>query len=113
MNVAAASSHRHPNEVDCKRIEKMLCGRARYKYVSPFVVQEFAAYVVRSPCCSRTVDPQGGEIDIARIEYLHDGLWLLCKRDDAVQRWHTHSRHRNLKALMAYLVWDPGREFWR
>lgn len=113
MSRAGASMLQSPADVVCRRIEKMLSSRARYKYVSPFVVRELRAYVVRSPCCSRTVDTHGGEIDIARIECLQEGLWILFKRDDAGQRWCTHSQHPNLSALMAHLVGDPEREFWR
>ena len=59
----------HPNEVDRKRISKTLAERDRYKYVAPSVLPDVDGYLVRSPCCSRNVDPDGGEIDIARIEY--------------------------------------------
>lgn len=113
MNFASASLQKHPNDVDCKRIEKLLSGRARYKYVNPIVVQDVQAYVVRSPCCSRTVDSHGGEIDIARIEYQQEGLWKLYRMDDAVRCWCMHSEYGNLSALMTLLVFDPNREFWR
>ena len=39
----------HPNEVDRKRIEKMLAERERYKYVAPKVLPDVEGYLVRSP----------------------------------------------------------------
>jgi hypothetical protein len=103
----------HPNEVDRKRIEKMLAGRERYKYVAPRVIPDVDGYLVRSPCCSRTVDPEGGEIDIARIEYQEGGFWRLYRKDDASQRWYAHSEYLGMPSLLARLIADPKREFWR
>lgn len=103
----------HPNEVDCKRIEKVLAERDRYKYVLPKVVPDVEGYVVRSPCCSRTVDPEGGEIDIARIEYQSGDFWRLYRKDDEKNCWRAHSEYLDLSSLLARLVADPKREFWR
>lgn len=103
----------HPNEVDCKRIAKTLAARERYKYVAPTVLPVEEGYLVRSPCCSRTVDPEGGEIDIARIEYQSGDFWRLYQKDDEKQRWRAHSEYLSLTALLARLIADPKREFWR
>lgn len=103
----------HPNEVDRKRIAKWLNHRERYKYVVPAVLPVTNGYLVRSPCCSRTVDPQGGEIDIARIEYLDNGQWQLSCKDDDQQKWLAHTTFENLPALLSMLVADEKREFWR
>lgn len=103
----------HPNEVDRKRIEKNLAERERYKYVAPMVLPFEDGYLIRSPCCSRTVDPEGGVIDVARIEYQEGGFWRLYRMDDEKQRWMAHSEYLNLNALLARLTADPKREFWR
>ena len=103
----------HPNEVDQKRIEKTLSERERYKYVAPTVLPVAGGYLVRSPCCSRTVDPAGGEIDIALIEYQSDHFWRLHHKDDSHQRWRPHSEYLSLPALLARLIADPKKEFWR
>jgi hypothetical protein len=103
----------HPNEVDCRRIERNLIERTRYKYVVPKVLPDVEGYIIRSPCCSRTVDPTGGEIDIARIEFQEEGFWRLYRKDDEKQRWIAHSEYLNLNALLARLTADPKREFWR
>lgn len=103
----------HPNEVDRKRIEKTLAERERYKYVAPSVLPDEDGYLVRSPCCSRTVDPDGGDIDIARIEYQSGGFWRLYQKDDANLRWRAHSEYLSLPVLLARLIADPKREFWR
>jgi len=103
----------HPNEVDRKRISKTLAERDRYKYVAPSVLPDVDGYLIRSPCCSRNVDPKGGEIDIARIEYQEGGFWRLYKKDDAKQRWRAHSEYHNLPSLLGRLIADPKKEFWR
>jgi hypothetical protein len=108
-----ATSCPHPNEVDRKRIEKTLSERERYKYVAPSVLPDVDGYLVRSPCCSRNVDPDGGEIDIARIEYQEGGFWRLYQKDDAQKRWRAHSEYLSLLALLALLMADPKKVFWR
>jgi hypothetical protein len=111
--LSASSLCPHPNEVDRLRIEKFLGERERYKYVSPKILPVEEGYLVRSPCCSRTVDPQGGEIDIAKIEYQSGDFWRLYRKDDDRQCWCAHSEFHNLATLLALLVADPKREFWR
>lgn len=103
----------HPNDVDRRRIEKFLQARERYKYVSPKVFPATEGYIVRSPCCSRTVDPDGGEIDIAWLEYQSGDFWRLYRKDDEKNCWRAHSEYLNLTSLLARLVADPKREFWR
>jgi hypothetical protein len=103
----------HPNEVDRKRIAKNLAARERYKYVAPMVLDAEDGYVIRSPCCSRTVDPEGGIIDVARLEYQEGGFWRLYRMDDEKQRWMAHSEYLSLNALLARLTADTKREFWR
>lgn len=107
------TTYPHPNDVDRKRIEKTLAERERYKYVAPRVLPDIDGYLVRSPCCSRTVDPQGGEIDIARIEFQEGGFWRLYQKDDVNQRWRPHSEYLSLPSLLARLIADPKKEFWR
>jgi hypothetical protein len=103
----------HPNELDRKRIEKNLAERTRYKYVAPKVMPDIEGYIVRSPCCSRTVDPTGGEIDIARIEFQEEGFWRLYRKDDEKKRWMPHSEYISLNVLIKRLTSDTKREFWR
>lgn len=103
----------HPNDVDRKRIEKNLAQRARYKYVAPTVLPDKEGYLIQSPCCSRTVDPEGGVIDIARIEFQDGGFWRLYRKDDEKQRWVAHSEYLHLDPLLARLLADTRREFWR
>lgn len=103
----------HPNEVDRRRIEKMLRERERYRYVSPRVAPAEHGYLIKSPCCSRTVDPVGGEIDIARIEFQENGCWLLYRKDDPSRHWRAHSEYTQLTTLLERLVADPMRDFWR
>ena len=103
----------HPNEVDRKRIEKTLAERDRYKYVAPKVLPDAEGYLVRSPCCSRSVDPEGGEIDIARIEYQSGDFWRLYQKDDENKYWRPHSEYLSLPMLLARLIADPKKEFWR
>jgi hypothetical protein len=115
MSVAAIFEPQcpHPNDVDRKRIERMLAERERYKYVAPIVLPDVDGYLLRSPCCSRTVDAEGGEIDIARIEFQEGGFWRLYQKDDENQRWRAHSEYLNLRSLLARLMADPKKEFWR
>ena len=68
----------HPNDVDKKRIEKALRARKRYRYVTPQVEPAERGYRIVSPCCSRNVDPTGGIVDVARIEFVESSrYWFL------------------------------------
>ena len=75
----------HPNQLDCKRIERALGRRERYRYVTPQVIpdEEEHGYRIESPCCSRNVEPSGGIIDIALLKYL-DGHGRSIAIDDEI-----------------------------
>jgi hypothetical protein len=103
----------HPNEIDLRRIARALDARERYRYVSPHVTRADRGYRISSPCCSRRVDPQGGEIDIAWIEHIESsGWWRLHHRDYASARWVPNAEFSRLQELLAHLNRDPGRLFW-
>jgi len=103
----------HPNDVDRKRIERALEARARYRYVSPEVRPAEDGYRIESPCCSRNIDPAGGMIDIARLEYA-SGLqrWRLYRKDHARCEWTLFAEFGALTALLQMLNQDPERIFW-
>lgn len=103
----------HPNEVDLRRIERLLEKRMRYRYVSPRVEACEDGYRVVSPCCSRTVDESGGEIDIARLEYdAAAGNWRLYSKDHARGEWMFYDSGRQIDAVLMALLADPYRVFW-
>jgi hypothetical protein len=102
------------------RIERALAQRTRYRYVKPSVLPEGTGWKVVSPNCSRSVDPTGGDIDVAWLEPVHqresDGRivsgWLLHSRDHARQVWRVHSAGA-LPDLLDALCLDRQREFWQ
>jgi hypothetical protein len=98
--------------LDARRIEKALEQRTRYKYVHPRVEREGLGWKIVSPNCSRNIDPQGGEIDIAWVVPDNEGGWLLYSRDHGQDCWQLR-RHDRLPALLAHLCVDPDREFWQ
>jgi hypothetical protein len=103
----------HPNEVDCKRIERALAERERYRYVSPRVYPIYNGYRVESPCCSRNIDKEGGVIDIAQIEYLPAmGMWRLYRKDHSEDRWESYAAMNTLWDILDVLKGDPLRMFW-
>lgn len=103
----------HPNELDLRRIRRALADRRRYRYVEPRVTGTAGGYRIESPCCSRNVDPAGGVIDIARLEYgPRHRQWLLHYRDHRQQRWAMHGAFASLAAALAVLNEDPDRRFW-
>jgi hypothetical protein len=102
----------HPNEVDLRRISRLLERRARYHYVSPSVEAVPDGYRIVSPCCSRNIDQGGGLIDIARIE-CEEGLWKLYSRDHARKLWLMHMQANRLDRLMDCLNEDRARVFWQ
>lgn len=104
---------RQPNELDLKRIARLLEKRIRYRYVSPRVEACGDGYRIVSPCCSRNVDHDGGEIDIARLAYDEaDGTWRLYSKDHPRNEWRYHDSGRQLDAVLMALLADPGRVFW-
>lgn len=105
---------RHPNEVDRKRIERGLRARKRYRYVQPVVTAVDDGYLVQSPCCSRTVDAEGGLIDVAQFRYsLERRAWHLLRRDREQDRWEQYGEFSALAGAIEMLNHDPERVFWR
>lgn len=102
-----------PNELDLRRIERLLEKRIRYRYVSPRVEACDDGYRVVSPCCSRNVDTAGGDIEIARLVW--DGAagsWRLYSRDHARGEWMFYDSGRQIDAVLMALLADPFRVFW-
>ena len=99
--------------LDRRRIERALRERARYKYVHPRVEALGAGWKVVSPNCSRSVTPDGGEIDIAWLLPTGDGAWLLHARDHAAGCWRLVLRAPTLAEALERLVQDEAREFWQ
>lgn len=102
-----------PNELDLRRIVRLLERRARYRYVMPMVEVCENGYLIQSPCCSRNVDAEGGVIDIARIEYdAKLNAWKLHRKDHVNGCWQFHGLTQRLSEAVDYLAQDPAREFW-
>jgi hypothetical protein len=100
-----------PSSLDARRIAKALAQRERYKYVQPRVEREGRGWKIVSPNCSRNVDPQGGEIDIAWLVPNNEGGWLLYSREHAQDCWRLRQQD-TLPKLLTHLCADPHREFW-
>ena len=102
-----------PDIFDRKRIERSLASRSRYKYVTPAVRVVEGGFKIESPCCSRTVDADGGVIDIAML--LRDGplQWRLYSRDHAERKWLLHSKYKDLSQALEQLNSDPKQKFWQ
>ncbi len=104
----------HPNELDRRRIERALESRKRYRYVTPEVSAIENGYVIRSSCCSRNVDPEGGIIDIAKLEFNHDRYcWWLYHKDHEIGYWIMHGEYPSLPVILDLLNQDPDRRFWQ
>ena len=99
-------------EIDARRIADAIAQRARYKYVHPRVEREGRGWKIVSPNCSRNIDPEGGEIDIAWLVPANEGRWLLYARDHAQACWQLRG-HDSLPALLVQLSADPQREYWQ
>jgi Protein of unknown function (DUF3024) len=103
----------HPNEFDRKRIERVLERRKRYRYVTPEVHAIDNGYVIRSSCCSRNIDPEGGVIDIAKLEFRDDRpCWWLYHKDHEIGHWIMHGEYPALPQILDLLNLDPDRRFW-
>ncbi len=103
-----------PNQFDRKRIERSLAARKRYRYVSPSVRIVEGGYVIESPCCSRNVDPSGGCIEVARLQYAPGELpWRLYRKDHDPGHWHLHGTFHELMELLGEVNADPLRLFWQ
>lgn len=103
----------HPNQFDCKRIERALAQRERYRYVSPHVIpdEEEHGYRIESPCCSRNVEPEGGIIDIALLKFFNP-RWLIYRKDHDYSIWVLHSVVDTLTGALDILLPDEERVFW-
>ena len=99
-------------QLDVARIERALGDRVRYRYVVPRVEPASPGWRIVSPNCSRNVDPDGGEIDIAWFEPVEGGRWLVHARDHAARAWRPHVGARTLAAAVACVCEDPDRVFW-
>jgi hypothetical protein len=105
---------RHPNELDLKRIQRALKSRKRYRYVEPKVVAQDGGYLIRSACCSRNIDPDGGEIDVALLRWSDSPPgWALYCKDHRGNAWVRDSRFARLPELFDRLNADPERLFWQ
>jgi len=104
----------HPNEVDRKRIDRALGKRKRYRYVTPVVRSIEAGYEIVSPCCSRNIDPEGGVIDIARLEFQDQSrCWRLYRKDHRANQWIEYGEFHALSQILELLNEDPDRQFWQ
>ena len=102
-----------PNEFDRKRVERALRNRARYKYVSPRVRAASDGLRIESPCCSRRVDPSGGMVDIALLQFFQEGGWKLYCKDHSAGEWKLYGEYERLTELLEPLTADPKRLFWQ
>lgn len=93
-------------------IERALKDRVRYRYVQPSVLRDGEAFRIEAPCCSRNVDPDGGVIDIARLEPASDGLWRLQERDRVNGAWDTVAEGLSLVEALDTICVDAERRFW-
>ncbi|QSA99313.1 DUF3024 domain-containing protein [Methylococcus sp. EFPC2] len=110
----AGSVNPHPNELDRKRIERALEQRKRYRYVTPEVQPYENGYLIQSSCCSRNIDPEGGVIDIAKLEFDNDRrCWWLYHKDHEIGHWIRHGEYPSLPVILDLLNQDPDRRFWQ
>lgn len=104
----------HPNELDRRRIQRALKSRRRYRYVKPDVFSVPNGYEIKSPCCSRNVDPDGGVVDIARLEFQSQtSSWTLYRKDHRAEAWVAHGEFPSLPRILELLNEDPERRFWQ
>ena len=96
-----------------RRIERALAARTRYKYVRPRVEAEGAGWKIVSPNCSRNIDPDGGEIDIAWFVPAAGARWDLHARDHAAAAWRLTAAGVTLDDALARVCADAAREYWR
>lgn len=97
---------------EAARIQRSLRARLRYRYVRPHVKREGAGWKIVSPNCSRNIDPDGGEIDIAWFEPLPAGRWLLHARDHASAAWRPVCGTRDLTSALEIVCADESRVYW-
>ena len=94
------------------RIEHALASRERYRYVHPRVLREGAGWTIVSPNCSRNIDPQGGNIKIAWLVPVNEGLWLLHARDHLRGCWRLVAAGLSLSEALQRICDDPLRVYW-
>ena len=97
---------------DAARIHAALQTRARYRYVKPRVVREGRGWKIVSPNCSRNIDPEGGEIDIAWFEPQPRGRWLVHARDHGQAAWRPLCGAATLASALDLVCADDDRVFW-
>lgn len=102
--------------LDARRIQRALEDRSRYRYVLPSLHAVDAAdgggWQVRSPNCSRNIDPQGGEIPIAWFQPGAGSLWRLHSRNHAAQAWVLQADDLALTDALAIVCSDSARLYW-
>jgi hypothetical protein len=104
----------HPNELDLRRIMRMLQKRTRYRYVTVNITPTKNGYLIQSPCCSRSISSDGHLINIGLIQYDEASMtWKLFSMDHAEQKWCLHHCSVTLKPLLEYLNADPSKAFWQ
>lgn len=104
----------HPNELDLRRIMRMLEKRVRYRYVTVNIAPTDNGYRILSPCCSRTIAPDGQMIDIALIQFNESSsTWELFSKDHAGNAWRLYRQSGTLTPLMDCLNEDPEKTFWQ
>ena len=103
-----------PNEFDLRRLKRMLEKRERYRYVTVSITPTDNGYLITSPCCSRSVSPDGALIDIALIEYEEASeMWKLSAKNHVEGQWDLQRSSETLKQLVEYLLLDPSKVFWQ
>ena len=111
LDLARARAQRDHRLV-CEQIVAALPQRVRYRYVQPRVDGVDTHWTIYSPCCSRNIDPEGGEIAIARLERPEPGRWQLLAMDHSSRAWRLHSESQDLLELLDLICLDAHREFW-
>jgi len=114
QNPTPTTASVQPNELDRMRIERSLANRKRYRYVSPKVRVVQDGYLIESPCCSRNIDPEGGIIDVALLQYVPGVCpWRLYRKEHSTTQWELYSRYQRLMELLDQLNTDTHRLFWQ
>lgn len=109
---AVAAAPGRVADLAAARILRALQRRGRYRYVQPRLEPLDGGWKVVSPNCSRSIDPEGGEIDIAWLRPLPDGRWLLHARDHRQACWQPEADALPLDAALARLCDDALGRFW-
>jgi len=112
---AVMSPSCQPNELDRMRIVRALACRKRYRYVSPTVHFVSRGYLIKSPCCSRNIDAEGGIVDIALLLYAQQDRppWRLYNKEHSRQEWRLQAQYTGLRELLEDLNADPRRLYWQ